>query len=119
MATAPRLFKKLAVGREQLALLLSVAQCGGTSVTKVGGKIFALCSSGRTGSSDKISFKRPDLSYAMLIDQNGFFPAPYLARSKWMPDEKKAAHAGRSGFLSSRTPPRRTPGLALLRIFSL
>ncbi|MFD1697250.1 MmcQ/YjbR family DNA-binding protein [Roseibium aestuarii] len=64
-----------------------VVQWGGSSVWKVGGKIFALCSGGRAdgaGTGGRISFKCSDLSYRMLIEQPGIVPAPYLARAQWV-----------------------------------
>ncbi|WP_310619789.1 MmcQ/YjbR family DNA-binding protein [Flexibacterium corallicola] len=66
----------------------NVIQWGNASVWKVGGKIFAICS--RWGEEDdglalnKISFKCTDLSYQILIEQDGIIPAPYLARAKWV-----------------------------------
>ena len=71
-----------------------VVQWGGTSVWKVGGKIFAVCSGwGRnepaydgTGkpARDHIGFKCSDLSYDILRQQPGIVPSPYLARAKWV-----------------------------------
>ncbi|ADZ72593.1 MmcQ/YjbR family DNA-binding protein [Polymorphum gilvum] len=61
-----------------------VIQWGGASVWKVGGKIFAICSSWDAGAGERISFKCSDLSYALLVQQDGFAPAPYLARAKWV-----------------------------------
>lgn len=66
-----------------------VVQWGNASVWKVGGKIFAICSTwgkAQEGvkSRDAISFKCSDLSYAVLIEQDGIIPAPYLARAKWV-----------------------------------
>lgn len=62
----------------------NVIQWGNASVWKVGGKIFAICSVWGEGAGQKIGFKCSDLSYAMLIEQNGIIPAPYLARAKWV-----------------------------------
>ena len=61
-----------------------VVQWGGSSVWKIGGKIFAVCSSWGDGGHDKISFKCSDLGYDILKDQPGLVPAPYLARAKWI-----------------------------------
>jgi len=61
-----------------------VVQWGGASVWKVGGKIFALCSGWGTSGKDRVAFKCSDMSYSMLLDQDGFAPAPYLARAKWI-----------------------------------
>jgi len=61
-----------------------VVQWGNASVWKVGGKIFAICSRWGEGAETKISFKCSDLSYAILCEQDGIIPAPYLARAKWV-----------------------------------
>lgn len=57
-------------------------QWGGTSVWKVGGKIFALAVG--TAADTKISFKCSDLAYAVLSEMPDIIPAPYLARAKWV-----------------------------------
>ncbi|WP_068004170.1 MmcQ/YjbR family DNA-binding protein [Pseudovibrio axinellae] len=66
----------------------NVIQWGNASVWKVGGKIFAICSNWGGEDKDrpgiKISFKCSDLSYRILIEQDGIIPAPYLARAKWV-----------------------------------
>jgi len=62
----------------------NVIQWGNASVWKVGGKIFAICSHWGTGIEEKYSFKCSDLSYSILIEQDGIIPAPYLARAKWV-----------------------------------
>lgn len=62
----------------------NVEQWGGASVWKLGGKIFAICSKWGAGSHTKISFKCSDLTYAILCEQPGIIPAPYLARAKWV-----------------------------------
>ena len=68
-----------------------VEQWGGASVWKVGGKIFAICSTWGAGSHSKIGFKCSDLTYSILCDQPGIIPAPYLARAKWVQVETNAA----------------------------
>ncbi|OEJ68107.1 MmcQ/YjbR family DNA-binding protein [Magnetovibrio blakemorei] len=76
-----------------------VVQWGGSSVWKVGGKIFAICSTwgkpagddAATDSGDKISFKCSDLSYSILCEQKGIIPAPYLARAKWVQIQDQTA----------------------------
>lgn len=73
-----------------------VVQWGNASVWKVGGKIFAICSgwgkqSATQKPGDAISFKCSDLSYAVLIEQDGLAPAPYLARAKWVAMERPDA----------------------------
>jgi len=62
----------------------NVIQWGGSSVWKVGGKIFAICSIWGEGMEEKISFKCSELSYTTLCEQPGIIPAPYLARAKWV-----------------------------------
>ena len=61
-----------------------VIQWGGASVWKIGGKIFAICSSWGEGASDWIAFKCSDLAYDILREQPGIVPAPYLVRAKWV-----------------------------------
>jgi len=61
-----------------------VHQWGDASVGKVGGKIFAIFSIWGEGSQWKIGFKCSDLSFKMLPELKGIFPAPYLARAKWV-----------------------------------
>lgn len=80
-----------------------IVQWGNASVWKVGGKIFAICSTwgqaqaGKTKAQagekkgDRFSFKCSDLSYQILIEQDGLVPAPYLARAKWVAMEKANA----------------------------
>ena len=68
-----------------------VVQWGGSSVWKVGGKIFAICSSWGEGSHNRISFKCSDLGYTILCEQDGIVPAPYLARAKWVQIEDPGA----------------------------
>lgn len=68
-----------------------VVQWGNASVWKVGGKIFAVCSSWGEGAHAKFSFKCSDLSYALLTQQDGLVPAPYLARAKWVQMERSGA----------------------------
>lgn len=67
-----------------LAGTTHVEQWGNASVWKIGGKIFAICSRWGTGNHTKIGFKCSDLAYAILIEQPGIIPAPYLARAKWV-----------------------------------
>lgn len=62
----------------------NVIQWGNSSVWKVGGKIFAICSIWGEDRHDKISFKCADLSYQILCELPGVIPAPYLARAKWL-----------------------------------
>ncbi|WP_417682205.1 MmcQ/YjbR family DNA-binding protein [Roseibium sp.] len=69
----------------------NVVQWGNASVWKVGGKIFAVCSSWGEGSKQRIAFKCSDLSYMMLTEEDGIVPAPYLARAKWVQVSKDKA----------------------------
>ncbi|WP_299620696.1 MmcQ/YjbR family DNA-binding protein [Pelagibius sp.] len=68
-----------------------VVQWGNSSVWKVGGKIFAICSHLGPGEQQKISFKCSELSYTLLCEQPGIAPAPYLARAKWVQLQTKDA----------------------------
>lgn len=71
-----------------------VVQWGGSSVWKVGGKIFAVCAAwgsdkptaNDTGkpAKDRIGFKCSELSYDILRQQPGIIPSPYLARANWV-----------------------------------
>ena len=65
-----------------------VVQWGNASVWKIGGKIFAICSVWGKGDGDaegqKIGFKCSDMAYALLTEEDGIVPAPYLARAKWV-----------------------------------
>lgn len=69
----------------------NVIQWGNSSVWKVGGKIFAICSIWGEGMEQKISFKCSDLSYQILCEVDGVVPAPYLARAKWVQVEREGA----------------------------
>lgn len=62
----------------------NVIQWGNATVWKIGGKIFAICSHWGPGEEQKVSFKCNDLSFSILIEQEGIIPAPYLARAKWV-----------------------------------
>lgn len=55
-----------------------VVQWGGAHVWKVGGKVFAI---GRSdvGEELSVSFKCSEMSFALLKEQPGLRPAPYLA----------------------------------------
>ena len=68
-----------------------VIQWGASSVWKVGGKIFAICSRWGAGDHTKISFKCSEMSYRILREQEGIIPAPYLARAQWVQLESPAA----------------------------
>ena len=69
---------------EALPATTHVVQWGGAHVWKVGGKVFAIgwWDSGTAA----ITFKAGDTSFAMLAEQPGLRPAPYLASRglKWI-----------------------------------
>ena len=67
----------------RLPAVTKVVQWEGTSVFKVGGKMFALAR-GFTARSGGYMFKTSNMAYAMLIEQGLARPAPYLARAKWV-----------------------------------
>ena len=58
-------------------------QWEGVIVFKVGGKMFCLIAP-REHSVGRICFKCPDEHYEALSRSDGFRPAPYLARAKWV-----------------------------------
>jgi predicted DNA-binding protein (MmcQ/YjbR family) len=68
-----------------------VIQWGASSVWKVGGKIFSICSRWGAGDHAKISFKCSEMSYAVLREREGIIPAPYLVRAQWVQLESPAA----------------------------
>jgi len=72
-----------------------VVQWRGASVWKIGGKIFAIYPKWGQGDRAKLSFKCGDLAYAMLCEQPGCNPAPYLARAKWVRIEADGALSDR------------------------
>ena len=74
-----------------LAATTHVIQWGGSSVWKVGGKIFAVCSHWAAGNHAKISFKCSEMSYTLLREEEGIIPAPYLARAQWVQLERPDA----------------------------
>jgi predicted DNA-binding protein (MmcQ/YjbR family) len=67
----------------RLPSVTKLVQWGGTSVFKVGGKMFALGGGFAAGSGGYV-FKVSDMAYAMLIEHGVARPAPYLARAKWV-----------------------------------
>lgn len=75
----------------QLTATTHVIQWGNASVWKVGGKIFAICSRWGEGDAPRFSFKCSDISYSLLIQEEGMIPAPYLARAKWVQMEEEGA----------------------------
>jgi predicted DNA-binding protein (MmcQ/YjbR family) len=84
-----------------------VVQWGGTSVFKVGGKMFALANGLVERRAGGFMFRASDMAYALLIDEGLARPAPYLARAKWvqliandaLPDAELAAYLDRAHAL--------------------
>jgi predicted DNA-binding protein (MmcQ/YjbR family) len=70
---------------QSLPVTTHVVQWGDSHVWKVGGKVFAI---GSQHGTDKpaFSFKTSDHNFALLSDQSGYRPAPYLASRglKWI-----------------------------------
>lgn len=58
-------------------------QWGDDHVWKVGGKMFAVMRSPET-KQQIISFKASEESFAILTQEEGIIPAPYLQRAKWV-----------------------------------
>ena len=77
-----------------------VVQWEGTSVFKVGGKMFALARGFVARSGGGFMFKTSNMAFTLLIEQGLARPAPYLARAKWvqlvdndaLPDPELAAY---------------------------
>lgn len=67
----------------RLPAVTKVVQWEGTSVFKVGGKMFAL-GGGFAARSGGYMFKVSNMAYAMLTEHGIARPAPYLARAKWV-----------------------------------
>ena len=63
----------------------NVIQWGGSSVWKVGGKVFAV-GGWDDGECPRFTFKTSEIAYEMLRDHPGCRPAPYLASRgmKWI-----------------------------------
>ena len=70
-----------------------IVQWGGVAVFKVGGRMFCLIAP-RDHSIGRLSFKCAPEHYDALSRADGFRPAPYLARAKWVTlDEPKTLRA--------------------------
>jgi len=69
---------------QSLPCTTNIVQWGNASVWKIGGKIFAICADWSKDNGPGIGFKCSDLSYRILIEQDGIMPSPYLARAKWV-----------------------------------
>jgi predicted DNA-binding protein (MmcQ/YjbR family) len=59
-------------------------------VFSVGGKMFAMFTLKRDKLIDVLMFKADDARFLELTDREGFMPAPYLARAKWVKVEGTA-----------------------------
>jgi predicted DNA-binding protein (MmcQ/YjbR family) len=76
-----------------------VVQWGGSSVYKLGPKVFAIAGLSR-GGPPAYTFKVSDIAYELLIEHGLARPAPYLRRAKWvqlvdqdaLPDEELRAY---------------------------
>lgn len=77
---SPKVFEATCL---RLPAATKVVQWEGTSVFKVGGKMFAL-SGGFIERSGGFMFKTSTMAYQLLIEQGFARPAPYLARAKWV-----------------------------------
>lgn len=62
-----------------------VVQWGNSDVWKVGGKVFAIGTSSKSG-QPAFTFKTSPMNYAFLCDLEGYVPAPYFANRgmKWI-----------------------------------
>lgn len=68
----------------RLPAATKVVQWEGTSVFKVGGKMFALGGGFVERLGGGFMFKTSNMAYQLLIEQGLARPAPYLARAKWV-----------------------------------
>ena len=59
-------------------------------VYSVGGRMFAMFSMKGGKLVDTLLFKADDARFLELTDRDGFMPAPYLARAKWVKVEATA-----------------------------
>jgi predicted DNA-binding protein (MmcQ/YjbR family) len=94
---SPEAFEAHCLGLPGVTLVI---QWGGTSVFKVGGKIFALANGLVERRASGFMFKVSDMAYELMIEAGIARPAPYLARAKWvqlvsndaLPDVELAAY---------------------------
>jgi predicted DNA-binding protein (MmcQ/YjbR family) len=61
-----------------------VVQWGGSSVYKLGPKVFAIAGLGHGGAAPSYTFKVSEMAYELLIEQGLAQPAPYLRGAKWV-----------------------------------
>ena len=96
-------------------------QWEGVVVFKVGGKMFCLIAP-PGHSVGRVCFKCPPEHYEALSHAEGFRPAPYLARAKWValddpkfltPAELKAYLKRAHGVIASALPKRKQAELGL------
>ncbi len=96
-------------------------QWEGVVVYKVGGKMFCLIAPPRH-SVGRLCFKCPDEHYEALSCAEGFRPAPYLARAKWValndpgilkPVETKAYIRRAHAVIASALPKKKRAELGL------
>ncbi|MCB1518859.1 MAG: MmcQ/YjbR family DNA-binding protein [Hyphomicrobiaceae bacterium] len=80
---------------ERFALSLPAAtlvhQWGNTAVAKVGGKMFATHGNWDGPDIWQIGFKCSDMSFRMLPEIEGVYPARYLARARWVSVQEGSA----------------------------
>lgn len=65
----------------QFAFVTEEIKWGNDLVFSVGGKMFCITT---FDEPFKASFKVPDEAFEELCNREGFIPAPYLARAKWV-----------------------------------
>ena len=78
-----------------------VVQWGGADVWKVAGKVFAIVGEADDGGAS-VSFKVSELSFAVMKDEPGMGPAPYLASRgfTWIQDRGGLARADLAAYLA-------------------
>ena len=67
-----------------LAGASKIIQWGGSSVFKVGPKVFAIAGLARVDEETRYVFKVSDMAFELLIEHGLARPAPYLGRAKWV-----------------------------------
>jgi len=79
-----------------------VVQWGGSDVYKVGGKVFAICSTD-SDNQLRVTFKASEMGFEMLKNEPGMRPAPYLASRgfKWLQrfDDRTLDDAGLCDYI--------------------
>jgi predicted DNA-binding protein (MmcQ/YjbR family) len=61
-----------------------IVQWGGSSVFKVGPKVFAISGLARADEPVRYVFKASEIAFELLIEHGLARPAPYLGRAKWV-----------------------------------